>query len=834
LAKVDKRSDPDENIHDLFRDWLRGDDSGRWLIVIDNADEIDFLVERSNGETSMFKRLPVCDHGTILITSRSKISASKLVQFKEMIEIPPMREQQAITLIEKRLGRNEYSAKLAAAVDYMPLAITQAAAYIEQRGERTSVQRYIDKLQKGDPWRKSVLDENVKDLRRDEDARNAITLTWQISFEHIRRLRRSAADLLSLMSFCDRQAIPEMLLRVKRPSLQDGEIPNDDDKSADCSGADDSEPSSDDESVMSADDSFERDIAMLKGFAFISNTTAEDSTFEMHRLVQRATQRWLQSQKQFAHWRAEFLYNLADVHPDGQFENWKVCQKLYPHVRVAVDMKTAHDAEELDQAVICQCAGWYACCMHRFGEAEELLMKAYGIFGRIRGEENEWTLEAVNCLALVYGRVGRSTEAEKLQTKILETTTRLLGADHPDTLAHMHNLALTYIAQGRLDDAEKLYVKVIEAGRGALGSEHADTLISMHGLAHVYQEQKRWIEAEELFDKVVEARTRVLGPEHADTLISMHGLAHVYQDRKQWREAEELYDRVVEARSRVLGSEHADTLYSMHELARVYLEQKRWIEAEELYDRVVEARSRVLGSEHADTLSSLHQLALVYQRQERLLEAEELFDKVVEAETRVLGPRHASTLLSMACLSDVYRRTKQWNKAEDLMVRVVQGHEEVLGVQDPKTLYEVAFLAKVYHESGQYDKAEELRLRTIHGYEQIYGAQDLKTLRERGRLADVYFDSRQYAKAEDVMVQVVQGYEEVYGAQDEGTLSEVDFLAKVRRAREEAESDGAAGQDRPSDFGGRSGQPSIKSSRSESSDEQDAGGDEAIDAPGAG
>jgi tetratricopeptide (TPR) repeat protein len=760
LAKVDKRSDPNENIHDLFRDWLRGDDSGRWLIVIDNADEIDFLVERSNGETSMFKRLPVCDHGTILITSRSKISASKLVQFKEMIEIPPMREQQAITLIEKRLGRNEYSAKLAAAVDYMPLAITQAAAYIEQRGERTSVQRYIDKLQKGDPWRKSVLDENVKDLRRDEDARNAITLTWQISFEHIRRLRRSAADLLSLMSFCDRQAIPEMLLRVKRPSLQDGEIPNDDDKSADCSGADDSEPSSDDESVMSADDSFERDIAMLKGFAFISNTTAEDSTFEMHRLVQRATQRWLQSQKQFAHWRAEFLYNLADVQPDGQFENWKVCQKLYPHVRVAVDMKTAHDAEELDQAVICQCAGWYACCMHRFGEAEELLMKAYGIFGRIRGEENEWTLEAVNCLALVYGRVGRSTEAEKLQTKILETTTRLLGADHPDTLAHMHNLALTYIAQGRLDDAEKLYVEVIEAKR------------------------------------------RTLGPEHADTLISMHGLAHVYQDRKQWREAEELYDRVVEARSRVLGSEHADTLYSMHELARVYLEQKRWIEAEELYDRVVEARSRVLGSEHADTLSSLHQLALVYQRQERLLEAEELFDKVVEAETRVLGPRHASTLLSMACLSDVYRRTKQWNKAEDLMVRVVQGHEEVLGVQDPKTLYEVAFLAKVYHESGQYDKAEELRLRTIHGYEQIYGAQDLKTLRERGRLADVYFDSRQYAKAEDVMVQVVQGYEEVYGAQDEGTLSEVDFLAKVRRAREEAESDGAAGQDRPSDFGG--------------------------------
>jgi hypothetical protein len=142
LAKVDKRSDPNENIHVLFRDWLRGEDSRRWLIVIDNADEIDFLVERSNGEPSMFKQLPVCDHGTILITSRSKISASKLVQPDEMIEIPPMREQQAVALLENRLGKSEDSAKLAAALDYMPLAITKASAYIKQRGERFSIQRY--------------------------------------------------------------------------------------------------------------------------------------------------------------------------------------------------------------------------------------------------------------------------------------------------------------------------------------------------------------------------------------------------------------------------------------------------------------------------------------------------------------------------------------------------------------------------------------------------------------------------------------------------------------------------------------------------------------------
>jgi hypothetical protein len=59
-----------------------------------------------------------------------------------MIEIPPMREQQAVALLENRLGKSEDSAKLAAALDYMPLAITKASAYIKQRGERFSIQRY--------------------------------------------------------------------------------------------------------------------------------------------------------------------------------------------------------------------------------------------------------------------------------------------------------------------------------------------------------------------------------------------------------------------------------------------------------------------------------------------------------------------------------------------------------------------------------------------------------------------------------------------------------------------------------------------------------------------
>jgi hypothetical protein len=46
------------------------------------------------------------------------------------------------------------------------------------------------------------------------------------------------------------------------------------------------------------DDEFEEDIAMLRGYSFVS-ITADITVFEMHRLVQFATQSWLKIDNSF-------------------------------------------------------------------------------------------------------------------------------------------------------------------------------------------------------------------------------------------------------------------------------------------------------------------------------------------------------------------------------------------------------------------------------------------------------------------------------------------------------------------------------------------------------
>ena len=58
--------------------------------------------------------------------------------------------------------------ELTKALDHMPLAINQAAAYISQEWPLCSVQQYLEKLSESEKSKLSLLDLNEGDLRRDK------------------------------------------------------------------------------------------------------------------------------------------------------------------------------------------------------------------------------------------------------------------------------------------------------------------------------------------------------------------------------------------------------------------------------------------------------------------------------------------------------------------------------------------------------------------------------------------------------------------------------------------------------------------------------------------
>ena len=68
-------------------------------------------------------------------------------------------------------------------------------------------------------------------------------------------------------------------------------------------------------------DRFEEDIDRLQNYSFVS-VGADEWTFEMHRLVQLATRKWLAMHGEDERWRAKFCQKLSAMFPTGEHENW--------------------------------------------------------------------------------------------------------------------------------------------------------------------------------------------------------------------------------------------------------------------------------------------------------------------------------------------------------------------------------------------------------------------------------------------------------------------------------------------------------------------------------
>lgn len=220
MVKLPGRNGDKADVAQLVHVWLSNTANGKWLLILDSADTEDVFFGESEDAGHghvLADYLPKSSNGTIIITTRNKQVAYRLTE-ERPIEVGLMTEKEALDLFHKRLSLELWDPKLAPdlvqELEQLPLAISQAAGYINQRTPRGSIEKYLADFRKTSFTISSLLEHDVGDPRRDRSARNSVLTTWQMSFDQIKSERPSAADLLCLMSFFDRQGIPEELLTL--------------------------------------------------------------------------------------------------------------------------------------------------------------------------------------------------------------------------------------------------------------------------------------------------------------------------------------------------------------------------------------------------------------------------------------------------------------------------------------------------------------------------------------------------------------------------------------------------------------------------------------------
>lgn len=559
--------DTKEDLKTRVKDHLSKPSSGRWLLIFDNADEIDMWTESQGSTPGGWKDyLPTSDQGAILFTTRNNKVAQYLAT-TDIIKIPELDENKAThvlrnSLVDKEVLRDtESTLKLLSRLTFLPLAIVQAASFINENG--TTLAGYVKLLDGQEQSAIDLLSEDFEDKGRYKSIRNPVATTWLTSFEQIQRQSRLAADYLCFMACMQEKDILVSLL-PPHPNVEQ-----------------------------------QKAIGLLGSYSFV-RLRHEDSRLDMHRLVHLATRNWLQSIGSLREWQLCALSCLDVRFPEIDMMYRSQWRATVPHaLRVLTLTQSEDPAPErvhlLLKVAICQMND------ARSKEAEALYGEVVEISKTMPGLEGSWTISALTGLVDIYMDEGKTEKALRLLEEIIQTQKRLHGSGSLEVNRALAHLSACYVVARDFEKAQALYKEVIPYYLKTLGPAHGETmdLISRLTMAYLYNGQLS--DATELSEQLLQLTKRIFGSEHPRTSRVMARMGVIYLERWQLKKAEALFTAALEIDKRTCGPEHPNTISIMGWLATTWKYQGRSKIAIALKTECVSLSARVNGIDHSWT-----------------------------------------------------------------------------------------------------------------------------------------------------------------------------------------------------------------------------------------
>ncbi|KAF5556855.1 kinesin light chain [Fusarium mexicanum] len=277
----------EENAKETFRNFLSSEKAGKWFLIIDNADNIETLYGTAEAPGGINEFVPDSEHGYILYTTRSREVAVSVAQ-NNVVKLSEMDDEDAKALLQGSLIEKDQMQdtalidKLLQKLAYLPLAITQASAYMKVN--EISVSKYLYLLQNTPQDMVELLSCGFRDSTHYDFSQGAVATTWIVSFKQIRALHKDAATILSIMAHLEPKAIPRALL-----------------------------------SPLGSEQKMTRAIGTLCGYSFLSKRE-DGETFDMHSLVHLSIQRWNEEVGLGIGTRQMAFAHIAEVFP---YEKWE-------------------------------------------------------------------------------------------------------------------------------------------------------------------------------------------------------------------------------------------------------------------------------------------------------------------------------------------------------------------------------------------------------------------------------------------------------------------------------------------------------------------------------
>jgi tetratricopeptide (TPR) repeat protein len=507
---------------------------GRWLLVFDNVED----------PHDLRPYWPSTGGGHVLVTSRNPAWTGLATTFP--LEV--LSRSDAVAFLQRRAGLDRQAADaLAEALGDLPLALEQAAAYLDQTG--TPPQEYLGLLRERGP--------ELFALGRPVTSEQTIATTWTVSLDRIRTESPIARDLLCMCAFLGSGDLPRVLL-TEHPEVLPEQL-----------------------AVALRDQvAFQQALGAIRRYSLATVTT---ETINVHRLVQAVVRHQL-DHDQAQEWAAAALRLVRAAFPSDHTDRkaWPRYARLLPHVLAVTQQAQALGIEpELAASLLNQTAV-YLRARAVYQQAQGLNERALALREAHLGPNHPDTATSLSNLALVLRDQGDLDAARTLHERALAIRDVELGPDHPDTVRSLNNLAHVLTDQGDLDGARTLHERALAIREANLGPDHPDTARALNNLAVVLHLQGDLDGARARFERALAIREAYLGASDPDTALTLNNLALVLRDQGDLMYAQgdvvgarSLYGRVLAIRTAHLGPDHPETVRSQWNLALVMAERFR-------------------------------------------------------------------------------------------------------------------------------------------------------------------------------------------------------------------------------------------------------------------
>ncbi|NGY58293.1 tetratricopeptide repeat protein [Lentzea sp. NEAU-D13] len=502
----------------------------RWLLVFDNAED----------PAALRPYLPSGQGQVVITTRRSTFGALGAV-----LDLDVLDRAESTALLRRRVpgASDKQVNSLAELLGDLPLAIEQAAAYIESTG--MSVDGYLRLFRR----RAADMIGRGQVIGRQE----TLTTLWNLSLAALSEQNPAAVQLLNLIAWMAPEPVPLDLFTnhpEKLPSLL--------------------------AEAVQDELTWQDTVGELVNWFFVRRTSDEITI--VHRLLQHSLRARDHDLPTISEVQKLLATDLPGNDALGTPVNWPRWRVLLPHVLAVIEV--VHKPTGAT-SWLCDRAGTYLHTTGRPLEAISLHEQALSIDETSHGAGSPMVATRLNNVALALNAVGRTDEALLHIKRALTINESTHGHDTPRVAENLINLAGFLCGQNRHAEALPLAQRALAIDEAAHGPRHPRLITHLNAIGVAHSGLAQLDDALATLQRALAITEATYGPNHPYFATTLINLAGAFIDLNDPGEAVSLLERALAIDEAAYGSKHPN----------IALDLRRLSSGLELMGRVDEART---------------------------------------------------------------------------------------------------------------------------------------------------------------------------------------------------------------------------------------------------